>query len=370
MAEEDSSSLGASGFYGFDGDGNAVDEIGQESTHNVEDHQENDDDGEAINDNASQIPSEACSKNPNAQEIQQSELHENVGDMETQGKLPSFTSTFMKVKGATKETSAVGCANTLQQNTPVVWMSTVIHPPGTNAEMQMVMKGRLPSTSGSEADVPEVVEQVMMSRMASTQSSSMPSNTQSRIQASQVFHQQQPVQQSGALMSQSAALSGSQLKVLKAKDQNIMKISSMLHRNGNLLDVHKVIHRCHHCLQSQRRNLRNHIETSKAIPFTAVCISFYVIADYIISIDVHMPYHGIPASFLKILYLCFTDDEEEMDAEPPNDYLITYKMKLRDLARILADVYQPSESYHINEKLADIGRISLFVSFILRTLSF
>ena len=224
-AEGDNSSSGASAFYGFDEDGNAVDEIGQESAHNIEDHQENNDYGEVMNDNASQIPSEACSENPNAQEIQQSDLYENVGDMETHRKLPSFTSTFMKVKGVSKETSAVSCANTLQQNTPVVQMTTVIHPPRTNAEMQMVMKGRLPSTSGSEADVPEVAEQVMMSRMASTQSSSMPSNTQLRIQASQVFHQQQPVQQSGALMSQSSAFSGSQPKatVLKAKDQNVMK---------------------------------------------------------------------------------------------------------------------------------------------------
>ena len=226
-AEGDNSSSGSSAFYGFDGDGNAVNDIGQESAHNIEAHQENDDYGEVMNDNASQIPSEACSKNPDAQEIQQSDLHENVGNMDTQGKLPSFTSTFMKVQGATKEKSTVGCANTLQQNTPVVQMTTVIHPPGTNVQMQMVMKGRLPSTStsGSEADVPEVAEQVMMSRMASTQSSSMPSNTQSRIQASEVFHQQKPVQQSGTSMSQSSAFSGSQLKatVLKAKDQNVLQ---------------------------------------------------------------------------------------------------------------------------------------------------
>ena len=50
-----------------------------------------------------------------------------------------------------------------------------------------------------------------------------------------------------------------------------------------------------------------------------------------------------------------TDDDEKADAEPDNEYLKVFKVKLQELARILADVYPPSESFRINEKLAEMG---------------
>ena len=58
-----------------------------------------------------------------------------------------------------------------------------------------------------------------------------------------------------------------------------------------------------------------------------------------------------------------TDDDEKADAEPDQEYLRVFKVKLRELAHILVDIYPPSESFRINEKLADMGRISVFVSF-------
>ena len=58
-----------------------------------------------------------------------------------------------------------------------------------------------------------------------------------------------------------------------------------------------------------------------------------------------------------------TDDHEKADAEPDDKYLRVFKVKLRELAHILADVYPPSESFRFNEKLANMGRISVFVSF-------
>ena len=69
---------------------------------------------------------------------------------------------------------------------------------------------------------------------------------------------------------------------------------------------------------------------------------------------------------LFLVSLCFlsTDDDEKPDAEPPRDYLVTFKTKLRELAKILADVYPPAESYRINQKLSSMGRIPLFVSVI------
>ena len=57
-----------------------------------------------------------------------------------------------------------------------------------------------------------------------------------------------------------------------------------------------------------------------------------------------------------------TDDDEKADAEPDYEYLRVFKVKLRELAHILADVYPPSESFRINEKLAAMGQISVFVS--------
>ena len=57
-----------------------------------------------------------------------------------------------------------------------------------------------------------------------------------------------------------------------------------------------------------------------------------------------------------------TDDDEKPDCEPDNEYLTVFKTKLRELVQILANVYPPAESYCINEKLAEMGRILLFVS--------
>ena len=62
--------------------------------------------------------------------------------------------------------------------------------------------------------------------------------------------------------------------------------------------------------------------------------------------------------------LSFTDDDGNVDAEPEEQYLTTFRTKLRDLAKILDDAYLPSESYKINQKLASMQRMSLFVSFI------
>ena len=67
--------------------------------------------------------------------------------------------------------------------------------------------------------------------------------------------------------------------------------------------------------------------------------------------------------FFNFHYISCTDDDREVDAEPPKDYMRTFNTKLRDLACILADVYLPSEAFRINEKLADIGCVSLFVSY-------
>ena len=57
-----------------------------------------------------------------------------------------------------------------------------------------------------------------------------------------------------------------------------------------------------------------------------------------------------------------TDDEEQLDCEPYSEYLRVFQNKLKELAGILDDVYHLSESYRINEKLSDMGRMSVFLS--------
>ena len=47
---------------------------------------------------------------------------------------------------------------------------------------------------------------------------------------------------------------------------------------------------------------------------------------------------------------------------PDSEYLRVFRNKLRELAGILDDVYHPSESCRIYEKLSDMGRMSVFVS--------
>ena len=51
------------------------------------------------------------------------------------------------------------------------------------------------------------------------------------------------------------------------------------------------------------------------------------------------------------------------DAEPTTEYLGVYKNKLRELSRMLCDVYPPAESNRINQKLTAMGQVPLFVSF-------
>ena len=69
--------------------------------------------------------------------------------------------------------------------------------------------------------------------------------------------------------------------------------------------------------------------------------------------------------FLVSLFFLSTDDDDKPNAEPPRDYLVTFKTKLCELVKILADVYPPTGSYRINEKLTSMGQIPLFVSVIL-----
>ena len=60
--------------------------------------------------------------------------------------------------------------------------------------------------------------------------------------------------------------------------------------------------------------------------------------------------------------ILFADDENKDDREPSDDHIKVYKSKLKDLAKILNDVYPPVESHKINEKLTRMGRIPVFVS--------
>ena len=60
--------------------------------------------------------------------------------------------------------------------------------------------------------------------------------------------------------------------------------------------------------------------------------------------------------------ILFADDENKDDREPSDDHIKVYKSKLKDLAKILDDVYPPAESHKINEKLTRMGRIPVFVS--------
>ena len=220
---DDNSSSGSSAFYGFDGNGNAVQEIGNESPHYAEGQELNYDDGEVLMNNSTDVSSKPS--------IEDGDMHRHgdASQTEEQGKLPSFISTFGKAETGSKKSAACVVHSDVLPKQPVVCMQTIIHPPGTNPEMQMVMKGRLPSTSGSEANVPEVIEKVMMSRMANTQSPSMLTSTLSalRDEGSQRKSQEEVMQPAGPLKGNSAAASVSHPKasamVLKAKDQNIMK---------------------------------------------------------------------------------------------------------------------------------------------------
>ena len=56
------------------------------------------------------------------------------------------------------------------------------------------------------------------------------------------------------------------------------------------------------------------------------------------------------------------DEEDQADGEPDEQYMRVYRTKLWELSRILSDVYSPAEFYRINEKLNNMGRISVFVS--------
>ena len=60
--------------------------------------------------------------------------------------------------------------------------------------------------------------------------------------------------------------------------------------------------------------------------------------------------------------ILFADDENEDDRELSDDHIKVYKSKLKDLAKILDDIYPPAESHKINEKLTRMGQIPVFVS--------
>ena len=60
--------------------------------------------------------------------------------------------------------------------------------------------------------------------------------------------------------------------------------------------------------------------------------------------------------------ILFADDENDDNREPKDDHIKVYKSKLKDLAKILNDVYPPAESHKINEKLTRMGQIPVFVS--------
>ena len=53
--------------------------------------------------------------------------------------------------------------------------------------------------------------------------------------------------------------------------------------------------------------------------------------------------------------ILFADDENEDDREPSDDHIKVYKSKLKDLAKILDDIYPPAESHKINGKLTRMG---------------
>ena len=61
--------------------------------------------------------------------------------------------------------------------------------------------------------------------------------------------------------------------------------------------------------------------------------------------------------------ILFADDENKDDHEPIDDHIKVYKSKMKDLAKILNDIYPPAESHKINKKLTRMGRIPVFVSF-------
>ena len=57
---------------------------------------------------------------------------------------------------------------------------------------------------------------------------------------------------------------------------------------------------------------------------------------------------------MPLIFFFISDDKTE-DKEPPDEQLHMYKHRLNDLAKILDDVYPPSESHKINKKLTKMG---------------
>ena len=103
---------------------------------------------------------------------------------------------------------------------PVVMMNMPIHPPGTNVNMQQMMRSRLPSASSvSEGEVPTSVERVMDARMGVKDTSASSVNTSPPSQ-------QQQQQQCQPLVGQEVISAGPTAMmlqpVLQAKDQNVM----------------------------------------------------------------------------------------------------------------------------------------------------
>ena len=66
-----------------------------------------------------------------------------------------------------------------------------------------------------------------------------------------------------------------------------------------------------------------------------------------------------------ILYFIISlDDDEKSDKTPSDNFVKVYRRKLCELELILNDIYPPAESFWINEKFTDMGRVPLFVSII------
>ena len=111
---------------------------------------------------------------------------------------------------------------------PPVMMNTTIHPPGTNVDLQQLMRSRLPSSSSlSEGEVPSGVEKIMDARMGAAETFASPVDNGFGKKQSSAATQPEPTQQElrQPLVGQEVVSAGptmSSQSVLQAKDQNVM----------------------------------------------------------------------------------------------------------------------------------------------------
>ena len=166
----------------------------------------------------------AENNNENAAESQQSPEDQEVtsqNSMKATGKpapLPSFAHTFVIPADVKKQFATTVRSANLSQKSSVAIMNTTIHPPGTNIEMQNVMRGRLPSTTGSESDIPPDAESCMMSRMGQAQMTQQHAVMQPTLDEAST----QPKNQENVLQQHQQMPSVQQGHVLTTKDPNIM----------------------------------------------------------------------------------------------------------------------------------------------------